>query len=83
MHAGPPFSPVELEPSPPLLRPPLNRVCVSFVKMKRKLEAADTAMEASHFCSDVHVQRAASSSGNGFTLEPAAAARVAPGVLWG
>lgn len=62
---------------------PTYCVCVSFVKMKRKLEAADPAMEASHFCSDVHTQRAATSSGTGFTLELRAAARVAPGVLWG
>lgn len=68
-------------PTPTLT--PTYCVCVSFVKMKRKLEAADPAMEASRFCSDAHMQRATTSSGSGFTLELRSAARVAPGVLWG
>lgn len=51
--------------------------------MKRKLEAADPAVGASHFCSDAHVQHAGSSGGTGFTQERGAATRAAPGVLWG
>lgn len=50
--------------------------------MKRKLEA-DPAVGASHFCSDAHVQNAGSSGGTGFYWELGAAARAAPGVLWG
>lgn len=51
--------------------------------MKRKLEAADPAVGASHFCSGAHVQNSGSSGGTGFTRALEAAARAAPGVLGG
>ena len=51
--------------------------------MKIKLEASDSAVGGSHFCSDAHVRNAGSSGGTGFTQDLGAAARAAPGVLWG